>query len=191
MELRTLACSAALVLAAYWVFRIVLPTEYERWGRLRVHASALELLIWIGYIAFPYLYNPPEWVYVWTKYIELEQWQWAGGMVLVTAGMVLAFGTMFWFGLRRAFGLQVEGLVRSGPYTWTRNPQLVLGAFMLIGVIVQRPSWYAGLWGLMALPISHWMVLAEEAHLRDVFGQEYLDYCSDVPRYLRNPFMSR
>lgn len=184
MKLFTLICAGLLILASYWVFRVVLPVEYERWGRLRIHASALELLIWTAYIAFPYLYNPPEWVFAWTKFSELEPWQWVGGMVLVTAGMVLAFGTMFWFGLRRAFGLQVEGLVRTGPYRWTRNPQLVLGSLMLMGVIIQRPSWHAILWGIMAAPIGHWMVLAEEEHLGRVFGQTYQDYCSVVPRYL-------
>lgn len=190
MGLLILACSAGLLLAAYWVFRVLLPQEYDRWGRLRPHASALELAVWIGYIAFPYLYNRSEWALFWIRTSELDPRLWSVGSVLIVAGLALAFGTMFWFGLRRAFGLQVEGLVRSGPYRWTRNPQLVLGSLMVIGVIVQRPSWYAGLWGLMALPISHWMVLAEEGHLRNVFGQEYLDYCSEVPRYLENPFSS-
>lgn len=184
MQATTLVCAVILTLAAYWAFRLVIPREYHRSGMLRWSASCLELLIWAGYIAFPYLYNPPAWATYWVRPGELAYWPWQLGAILITAGLVLAFGTMFWFGLLRALGRQVEGLIRSGPYAWSRNPQLVLGSLMIVGVIVQRPSVYALIWGLMGLTFGHWMVLAEEAHLGRIFGQEYLQYCAEVPRYL-------
>jgi protein-S-isoprenylcysteine O-methyltransferase Ste14 len=36
----------------------------------------------------------------------------------------------------------------------------------------------------MYVLISHWMVITEEEHLLQVFGEEYESYCSEVPRYL-------
>jgi len=32
--------------------------------------------------------------------------------------------------------------------------------------------------------LAHLMILSEEEHLRDVFGEEYERYCERVPRYL-------
>lgn len=46
------------------------------------------------------------------------------------------------------------------------------------------PSWYALGWGLLFAPIIYMMVLAEEEHLRNTYGQEYEQYCARVPRYL-------
>jgi protein-S-isoprenylcysteine O-methyltransferase Ste14 len=34
------------------------------------------------------------------------------------------------------------------------------------------------------IAVHHRIVLAEEAHLRDVFGEEYRTYCGHVRRYL-------
>jgi protein-S-isoprenylcysteine O-methyltransferase Ste14 len=32
--------------------------------------------------------------------------------------------------------------------------------------------------------VHHWIVLAEEEHFRDSFGEEYAGYCRQVRRYL-------
>jgi hypothetical protein len=33
---------------------------------------------------------------------------------------------------------------------------------------------------------THWMIIAEEEHLRAKFGEEYERYCEQAPRYLLN-----
>ncbi len=38
--------------------------------------------------------------------------------------------------------------------------------------------------GIFAVAVHHRIILAEEQHLRKVFGEEYMDYCSRVRRYL-------
>lgn len=38
--------------------------------------------------------------------------------------------------------------------------------------------------GLFVALVHHRIVLAEEQHLRKMFGDEYVDYCSLVKRYL-------
>jgi hypothetical protein len=53
--------SAVLMAAASLiVFRILVRNDYQRRGKLSPLSAFLELLIWGLYIAFPYLYNPPE-----------------------------------------------------------------------------------------------------------------------------------
>jgi protein-S-isoprenylcysteine O-methyltransferase Ste14 len=98
--------------------------------------------------------------------------------------MLLAFGTMAWFGLRRAFGLQVNSLIETGPYRLTRNPQIVAGFLMMLGTAVLWPSWYAVGWILLYAIIAHLMITAEEEHLRAAFCNEYRRYCGRVRRYI-------
>ena len=38
--------------------------------------------------------------------------------------------------------------------------------------------------GIFVVAVHHRIILAEEQHLRKVFGEEYMDYCSRVRRYL-------
>jgi protein-S-isoprenylcysteine O-methyltransferase Ste14 len=111
------------------------------------------------------------------------------GLILIGLGFIVAFGTMAWFGIGKAFGLKVEGITRQGPYKISRNPQILGGYLLVIGTAVQRPSLYALGWLLMYALIAHWMIITEEEHLSRLFGEEYQRYCSQVPRYLfRQPW---
>ena len=104
---------------------------------------------------------------------------------LSALGFVVAFGTMFWFGLRRAFGRQTAGLIQSGPYRWSRNPQILGGYLLVIGTVVQRPSFYALGWVLLYGIIAQMMIVTEEEYLQIQYGEAYDQYCAHVPRYLR------
>jgi protein-S-isoprenylcysteine O-methyltransferase Ste14 len=55
---------------------------------------------------------------------------------------------------------------------------------LVIGAVVLWPSCYALGWVVLYGIVAHMMVLTEEDHLRDVFGEEYERYCGRVPRYL-------
>lgn len=57
---------------------------------------------------------------------------------------------------------------------------------MVIGVAILWPSWYALGWVILAAGF-HMMVLTEEENLRNVYGEEYTQYCKRVPRYLGFP----
>ena len=76
-------------------------------------------------------------------------------------------------------------LVLSGPFRFTRNP-------LYLGLTV----FYAGLmlvfeltWGLLFLPIviwlvTVWVIVPEEKYLEQKFGTEYLNYKSQVRRWI-------
>ncbi len=175
--------AALLAAVAFVVFRILVRRDYLQKGRLTLRSSLLELLVWIFYMCFPYLYSPPQWVSFWSREVPVSESLRMAGMVCIVAGLVAAFGTMLWFGLRRAFGLQVEGLIQSGPYRWTRNPQLA-GMFLLVaGVVALWPSWYAAGWAALGGVLGHMMAVTEEEYLRTAHGEEYARYCRRVPRY--------
>jgi protein-S-isoprenylcysteine O-methyltransferase Ste14 len=185
MQLFVYLISALLLLVgAFGAFRVFVRRDYQRKGRLTPGSAFLELLIWGLYMSFPYIYNPADWPGFWSLGTRDRSGLWAIGFVCITVGLILAFITMFWFGLRRAFGLEVSALVETGLYRVTRNPQIVGGSLLVIGSAVQWPSWYALGWVILYGAIAHLMVLTEEEHLLDQHGENYTRYCERVPRYL-------
>lgn len=182
--LRYFLAAGLLLGSAYKVFQRVVRREYTHKGRLSPPVSGLQLAILCAYFFFPYVYNPPAWALFWAKNPAISKTQHRAGFALTCLGMAGAFGIMGWFGMKQAFGVANEGLQKSGPYRFSRNPQVVGGALMVIGPALQWPSWYALGWVGMYAAIMHWMVLGEEEHLLRVYGEEYEKYCAEVPRYL-------
>jgi len=180
-----------LLAFAYVVFRVIVRREYRLHGRLTGWSSILQLLAFAGLMAFPYLFNPPEWSLSWLLAGPTSILQQILGLVIILLGFLVAFGTMGWFGMRRAFGVETKGLIRTGPYRFTRNPQILGGYLLVIGVAVQWPSWFAIVWIVLYGVIGHWMIMTEEEHLRTSLGEEYVRYCQQVPRYLFWEFQKR
>jgi protein-S-isoprenylcysteine O-methyltransferase Ste14 len=186
MEVVVYLFAVALVLGiAFLVFRVVVRRDYQRKGRLTLLSSCLELLVWGLFMGFPSVYNPPGWAAFWSSEVPVTASVRIAGITCITLGLVSAFGTMIWFGIRRAFGLEVNKLIQSGPYRLSRNPQVVAGWLLVIGTILLWPSWYALGWAMMYGGVAHMMVVTEEEHLREAFEEEYVKYCERVPRYLR------
>jgi protein-S-isoprenylcysteine O-methyltransferase Ste14 len=122
----------------------------------------------------------PDWIRA-----EVPHWF---GWAFIIAGLFLAPGSAVFFALRRTTlnpaGLPAR-LVTDGPFALSRNPMYVgvtmiyLGAALALGKI----------WPLVlvALPwaTTNWAVIPfEEARLRDIFGQTYIDYCRRVRRWI-------
>jgi len=174
--------SAVLLLCfSYWVFNHLVARDYLTRGKLGWKAAAMQLLVFLGFFLFPYTYMPVEWTWDW---LPNGTWNRLAALVLVGLGMIVAFGTMIWFGMGRAFGFKVEGIVKTGPYRYSRNPQMLGGWIMVLGVFAYQPSlnnlgWVI-IWGI----IGHWMVRNEEIHLHRQFGIEYEEYCAETPRYI-------
>ena len=177
-----IVCAIALVAIAWLVFGVVVRRDYRRRGRLGPLSSALELLVATFYVAFPYIYLPSAWPPVQVGPV------WALlGYALLGFGLAGALGTMIVLGLGRAFGLVADTLIQTGPYRFSRNPQIVIFVVAMVGAVVLWPSWYALGWLLLFAPVFHSMVLVEEEFLRREFGDEYQDYCRRTPRYLAFP----
>jgi protein-S-isoprenylcysteine O-methyltransferase Ste14 len=175
--------AAVLIAVVFFVFRVIVRHDYRRNGRATWRSSLLETLVMCLYLSFPYLYNPPEWVAPWSRKVPVGEPLRTVGRLCIAIGMVSSFGTGFWFGIGRGLGLRVKGLIQSGPYRVTRNPQLVFFGLVPLGCALLWPSWYALGWLALYGFLLHPMVLTEEEHLLAVFGEEYARYCRQVPRY--------
>lgn len=175
-----------LLFASAWVvFRLFSRKEYKDLGRLRAVTGWLELVIFLAYVFLPFVFCPPCWLFVWDcPPASSPPLTWIG-YGLVGLGAVLGFGAMIWLGILRSFGQHEGGLNLSGPYRFTRNPQVFGGTLMVSGIALLWPSWYALGWVVLWFVMFHMMVITEEEHLSRKFGEEYQDYCLKVPRYIR------
>lgn len=164
---------------AYGVFRILVRNDYLRKGKLGTFSSCLQLGVFAGLMSFPYLFNPREWPWIWMLVGPTSYHQQLLGLAIIILGFIVAFGTMAWFGLRRAFGMEVKGLIHEGPYRFTRNPQILGGYLLVIGTTVQWPSLYSLGWIVMsgiatsepAVDLLHWMLdswSTESAYIWDL-----------------------
>jgi protein-S-isoprenylcysteine O-methyltransferase Ste14 len=107
------------------------------------------------------------------------------GIMLALIGLANLLTALRVFGpFWRMLGLKVEGLRQSGIYRRTRNPQLVGYWLMIAAIPIVWPSWYGWAGALLYWPMAHRMVLIEEQHLENQFGEEYREYCRETPRYI-------
>ncbi len=119
---------------------------------------------------------------------DLDPWMDALGVFVSFLGLAVRAATI---GLEyvvrggRKRQVYADHLVQGGIYAHTRNP-MYLGNFLIIvgwALIVNAPEFY-----LVALPLSALfyaaIIAAEEAYLRDKFGNEFDSYCGRVNRIL-------
>ena len=173
-----------LLFAAYMIFRIFVRRDYLQHKQLSFASTTLESLIWLPFFLFPYIYNPRSWPAFWVLEADLPVFLIYAGAILIILGLIMGLTAMAWLGFRRAFGRQVDRLVQTGFYSLSRNPQVVGFTPLILGIALRWSSWYAAGWLLLYAAMIHMMVLTEEEHLKDVFGEEYVQYCSHVPRYI-------
>jgi protein-S-isoprenylcysteine O-methyltransferase Ste14 len=101
------------------------------------------------------------------------------GLAASVALFVTAFRAL---GRDNSYGAQ-DGLVTSGIYQWSRNPQNSM--LMVVYGCLAAAADTAGTYGLCAAMIATYalMVLAEEPWLRASYGDAYQHYCRAVPRF--------
>lgn len=111
------------------------------------------------------------------------------GLVFAFMGSGLVISTIRLF-IRHGDGTlapwdPTQKLVNSGPYLFVRNPMISGVGLMLLGeaLIFRMPA--LGLWTLIfCIANVIYIPLFEEPRLRQRFGQAYLDYQQNVPRWL-------
>jgi protein-S-isoprenylcysteine O-methyltransferase Ste14 len=120
------------------------------------------------------------------------------GAVLYSIGLPLKFGTM-WFYIGFAFytsGATLyiisiinftttplnEPIVR-GVYKISRNPMYFFSELTLFGIGIGCASWLMILIVIVHATINHITVLAEEKYCSEKYGESYLEYMKNTPRY--------
>jgi protein-S-isoprenylcysteine O-methyltransferase Ste14 len=123
--------------------------------------------------------------------VELD-WLSLVGMPLIAVGLLLVTATI------RLFASVGRGtlapwdpttrLVVRGPYRYVRNPMISGVLFILLGEAalfgsVQLLVWFAAVLAVNAV----YLPLVEEPGLRRRFGEDYVTYQAEVPRWLPRP----
>ena len=119
-------------------------------------------------------------------FFQTEAIAWIG-VAFCFAGLLLLLWSLVSFGQSFRVGIDTDHsdkLITTGVFAFSRNPIYVAFAALLLGQFLIFPHWIllayigAGTW------LFHRQVLREEAFLRTHYGQEYLEYCNRVRRYL-------
>lgn len=106
------------------------------------------------------------------------------GSVIALVGLAMHVAARTQFTFRRAWGLDVDRLVTSGVYRWTRNPQLLGWFFIYAGAgIIGRSGEAILLAVIFELGCIPWIKL-EERVLERQFGDAFREYCRKTPRLL-------
>jgi len=183
MLLKYLVCSAVLVLFSLFVFRVVVRRDYLNKSKLSTLSSSLEVLVFALHANFIYLFMPVKWP-------NLPSLPDSMALKIISVLLFffgLAILIIAWFGLGSgtSFGQDKKRLNTGGIYHYSRNPQLIGYAVILCSFVVLFLSWYSVGWFFLYVVISYFMVQTEEEFLKRIYGEEYREYCSAVPRILK------
>jgi protein-S-isoprenylcysteine O-methyltransferase Ste14 len=81
-----------------------------------------------------------------------------------------------------------ERLVLTGPYALTRNPMYLGHIIFLIGLTLTLKSWLAALITIGTAIWFHIRVVGDEKKLIERLGEPYVDYLSNVKRWIPGLF---
>ena len=132
--------------------------------------AAMVLQTWGLHLSFVAVPKPLKW-------ISLSLWVF--GFVLLFIGR---------FGLGDSFRIgspkEATRLKTGGLFQFSRNP-MYLGVYAtLFASVLYTLNPILFLVAAFIIVVHHKIVLAEEEHLRKTFGEEYVEYCRRVRRYL-------
>lgn len=119
-----------------------------------------------------------------TPLVQEDSWlDWAGDAVALTlylAGLTFRFWATLYID-----GRKDRAVVAAGPYSVCRNP-LYLGSFLLAAAFwMFIKSWpFAVVILYVSLRYILAIVPAEEKQLKERFGDEYVQFCRRVPRFI-------
>lgn len=119
-------------------------------------------------------------------FFDSDVLSWLGVLLCVT-GLILLLLTLVSFGKSFRVGIDVDHpnqLVTTGIFAFSRNPIYVAFGFVLLGQFLVFPNWILLVYLVAGVWLFHRQVLREEGFLRNQYGQEYVDYCNRVRRYL-------
>jgi protein-S-isoprenylcysteine O-methyltransferase Ste14 len=109
------------------------------------------------------------------------------GVSLCLAGLLLLLLSLVSFGKSFRVGIDTNApdkLVTTGIFAFSRNPIYVAFWLVLLGQFFLFSNWILLLYLVAALWLFQRQVSREEQYLRVHYGQQYVEYCHRVRRYL-------
>ncbi|MBS4727102.1 isoprenylcysteine carboxylmethyltransferase family protein [Mycobacterium sp. SM1] len=120
------------------------------------------------------------------RFIESDVVAWIG-VALCVAGLLVVLISLISFGTSFRVGIDVDNpdeLVTTGMFAISRNPIYVGIVLVLIGQFLVFPNWIPLAYLAAASWLIHRQVLREEEFMRKHYGQQYVEYCKRVRRYV-------
>ena len=174
------ALGAAAVLSGFLVVALVIDgfsfwppprekswQEYTFWGLFRLHCVAIALTAFLDA-------GTLDWDH-WTRLMV--------GIPTMVGFLGLTLYGYGFLGLDNTYGKRA-GLVTSGIYELTRNPQYLASVAGTIGLAITFNSPLTLLLAAVLLGVYALCALNEERWLMARYGDRYADYASHVPRFL-------
>ena len=156
---------------------------------------------WLFIILYLLLFVPSAPLFSETSFgTRYYYWPLVLGLFITIAGQLVrgaTIGLAYIIRGGREGKVYAEELVTTGSFNHCRNPLYVGNILMLLGVgILANSLLYVAIVIPLFILIYHSIVLAEENFLQKKFGQQFIDYCNRVNRWipstrgLRNTFNS-
>jgi protein-S-isoprenylcysteine O-methyltransferase Ste14 len=116
------------------------------------------------------------------NFLGLPMWLRLIAFALLAASIALFIYSFMVLGRDNSYGAQ-DGLVTSGIYGWTRNPQnaMLIVVYGALALAADSAPTYVLCAAMMSVYVL--MVLLEEPWLEATYGEPYRRYCSSVPRF--------
>lgn len=108
------------------------------------------------------------------------------GLVAILAGELFRIYSVAFIGKisRTRKGSTGDNLIKSGPFSWVRNPLYVGNFFISVGIAIYSGSLAMIVLTAALFSVQYVFIVAyEEAVLLKKFGQEYEDYRNVVPAW--------
>lgn len=121
-----------------------------------------------------------------SELFRLEFIRWIG-VAFCILGLFVFLLSLISFGKSFRVGIDEDhpgALVTTGVFAISRNPIYTAFGIVLLGLLLIFPNWILLLYFVAAIWLFNRQVLSEEASLRKIYGQEYINYCKKVRRYL-------
>ncbi|TFF95630.1 MAG: hypothetical protein EU547_07320, partial [Promethearchaeota archaeon] len=100
------------------------------------------------------------------------------GNILYVFGLVLLVTSIVNF--RNA---PLDKPIKNGLYKYSRNPQMISIYILFLGMVFIIGSWLNLLLFFIMIICSHFSILGEENSLEEQYGESYLEYKEEIPRY--------
>jgi len=117
------------------------------------------------------------------------QWYQYFGFIIVAVGFIVMINCIISFAIKGKGTLSpadpTKKLVVTGLYNYSRNPMYVGVILILIGEALFFQSTKLLLYSILIYTAFYFfIILFEEPRLRKDFGQEYINYCKKVRRFI-------
>ena len=110
-----------------------------------------------------------------------------GATSAVSGSALFAAGIREFRSFEQMSGLETGQLVKTGPYRYSRNPQVAGWLLALLGTAIAGRSVKALMLVGFFFLVHRLYFPIEERHLERAFGEEYRRYRSEAPRFLGIP----